>query len=320
MTRRRGGEMKRIGLAVILVMVVTVGMAPIAGWGQEAPKRPKIWGIDHVRIYVSDPGKSQEFYSKLPGVRPKGDQCFEVAEPCFTIGWERNQSIELSKLPPGERKNWISEIGFATDDVEQMRRYLIAKGLSPSKISKQIYMKSPQYAHFELLDPEGNTISFVQRYGIPFDDPPFNAPWYVKILHAGFVVKDQKVESRFYEDVLGFRLYWKGGFKDDGLDWYEIQVPDGTDWIEYMLNIPANADHKELGVQNHFSLGVVSASAAAEYLRAHGQKEFDGPEIGRDGKNAIDVYDPDATRVELMEFVPTGKVCCMEYAGRHPRP
>lgn len=112
----------------------------------------------------------------------------------------------------------------------------------------------------------------------------------------------------------------RAGFRDDGLDWHEIQVPDGDNWIEYMLNIPANADHKELGVQNHFSLGVTSAAEAAKYLRAYGLKGFDGPEIGRDGKNSLDAYDPDATRVEVMEFVPTGKVCCGEYRGAHPKP
>ena len=74
-------------------------------------------------------------------------------------------------------------------------------------------------------------------------------------------------ENRFYVDLLGFRLYWYGGFKDDGVDWYELQVPDGPDWIEYMLNIPANADHKELGVQNHFSFGVKNVhDAAAQFV------------------------------------------------------
>jgi len=62
------------------------------------------------------------------------------------------------------------------------------------------------------------------------------------MLHAGFIVKDRAAEDRFYRDLLGFRIYWHGGFKDTGDDWWEIQVPDGTNWIEYMLNIPAKAD------------------------------------------------------------------------------
>jgi len=139
------------------------------------------------------------------------------------------------------------------------------------------------------------------------------------LIHAGFVAKDLAAENRFYVDLLGFRLYWYGGFKDDGIDWYELQVPDGPDWIEYMLNIPANADHQELGVQNHFSFGVKDVHNAASWLRFHGLKTFDGPEVGRDGKDSLDAYDPDGTRVEVMEFTPKEKPCCHPYTAEHPK-
>ncbi len=139
------------------------------------------------------------------------------------------------------------------------------------------------------------------------------------LIHAGFVVKDLAAENRFYVDLLGFRLYWYGGFKDDGVDWYELQVPDGPDWIEYMLNIPADADHKELGVQNHFSFGVKNVHDAAAELRFNGLRTFDGPEVGRDGKDSLDAYDPDGTRVEVMEFIPKEKPCCHPYSAEHPK-
>jgi hypothetical protein len=41
-----------------------------------------------------------------------------------------------------------------------------------------------------------------------------------------------------------------------------------------------------------------------------GLKNTDEPEIGRDGKWAVDIYDPDATRVEFMEFAPAQSPCC----------
>jgi hypothetical protein len=87
-----------------------------------------------------------------------------------------------------------------------------------------------------------------------------------------------------------------------------------------MLNIAATADHQELGVQNHFSLGVTNAKAVASKLREHGATKFDGPEVGRDGKNAIDIYDPDLSRVEIMDFAPTKTPCCHAYTADHPKP
>ena len=82
----------------------------------------------------------------------------------------------------------------------------------------------------------------------------------------------------------------------------------------------ANADHHELGVQNHFSFGVKDVNAAAAELRSRGFATFDGPEVGRDGKDSLDAYDPDGTRIEIMEFTPVQKPCCHPYTADHPKP
>ena len=192
-----------------------------------------------------------------------------------------------------------------------MMRFLTAKGIAFSM------QKGTITSEITLKDPEGNRIGFTQRRPVSKNSPLVYSG--LHMIHADFVVKDMAAENRFYIETLGFRLYWYGGFKDDGEDWYEIQVPDGSDWIEYMLNIPANADRKELGIQNHFSIGVKDIYAAAEELRKNGIDQFDGPEIGRDGKWSIDAYDPDGTRVEIMEFTPVKEPCCHPYTAPHPK-
>lgn len=281
---------------------------------QEKPRRPRITGIDHVRLYVSDIAKSREFYSRSVGLSTTAEgACRTAAYPCLPV--DRNGQIELQAAPSPAPTNWVAEIAYTTDDIEQMRRYVLAHHIEASPISSD----SNGARHFELRDPEGNPLAFVQR-SAGFAEWLTSARQVgTRLLHAGFVVKDVAAENKFYLDLLGFRLYWRGGFKDDGLDWYEIQVPEGDNWIEYMLNIPANADHKELGVQNHFSLGVKDIHVAAEQLRKNGIPKIDGPEIGRDGKWGIDVYDPDGTRVEVMEFTPAGKPCCHPYTAPHPK-
>jgi catechol 2,3-dioxygenase-like lactoylglutathione lyase family enzyme len=87
-----------------------------------------------------------------------------------------------------------------------------------------------------------------------------------------------------------------------------------------MLNVPANADKHTLGVMNHIALGVPDVRAAAEQLKKNGVKLTEEPKIGRDGKGQLNLYDPDQTRVELMEFTPAEKPCCAEYTGAHPKP
>jgi len=97
-------------------------------------------------------------------------------------------------------------------------------------------------------------------------------------------------------------------------------VPDGTDWLEYMLNIPSEAEHRELGIQYHFSLGVVSVKDTAKALEARGVRVDGPPLLGRDGKWQLTLYDPDDTRAEVMEFTPAEKPCCSAYGGTQPKP
>lgn len=101
--------------------------------------------------------------------------------------------------------------------------------------------------------------------------------------------------DRLYNDVRGFHVYWHGGRKDEETDWVDMQVPNGADWSEYML-----------------------IHAAEKQLRANGWNGTEQPKIGRDGKWQLNLYDPDDTRVELMEFTPVQKPCCSEYTGPHP--
>ncbi|HZD32963.1 MAG TPA: VOC family protein, partial [Candidatus Angelobacter sp.] len=141
------------------------------------------------------------------------------------------------------------------------------------------------------------------------------------MIHAGFVVHDQAAEDKFYKDLLGFHLYWHGGMKDDHTDWVDMQVPDGTQWLEYMLVRPGEQlSPRALGVLNHIALGVPSVSDAAQLLRTRGWQpsENEKEQIGRDGKWQLNLYDPDGTRVELMEFTPVQTPCCSSYTGPHP--
>jgi len=298
----------------LLFGILTFVCAPLVA--QKQPGRPKITGIDHVRMYVTSVHKTTDFYTKVLGLPSGGGGCAGNRRPCFPVNVTPEQQIELEVvLTPGP-KSWLAEIAFATDDAEQMRRYFLAHGVTAGKITRE----SDGTQHFELRDPEGNPLSFVQRPIVAVDYETSANQISTRLLHAGFVVRNLPAENRFFVDLLGFRLYWQGGFKDQDTDWYEIQVPDGDNWLEYMLNIPSNADHQELGVQNHFSLGVKDAVGAAALLRSHGATKFDGPEVGRDGKNSLDIYDPDLSRVEVMEFTPSQSPCCHPYTAAHPKP
>ncbi|MGC1619816.1 MAG: VOC family protein [Candidatus Acidiferrum sp.] len=292
---------------IALVLAACLIGSPLAA--QHPPVRPRIYGIGWVRLRVTNLEKSKHFYEDVLQLKEFPDKCFTPSAVCLWIN--ETQKLELIPTSSPDDKGGLDLVGFMTLDLNKMRRYLYSRGLMPGEIVKS---ESP---YFEMRDFEGHKVAFESAFeNVDFVFSPVSS----KMLHAGFVVRDRAKEDKFYRDILDFNLYWYGGFKDQDTDWYEIQVPDGDNWIEYMLNIPANADHKELGVQNHFSLGVTDAKTAAAQLRKNGLQQFDGPEIGRDGKNSLDAYDPDGTRVEIMEFTPTQKPCCHPYTAPHPKP
>jgi catechol 2,3-dioxygenase-like lactoylglutathione lyase family enzyme len=299
--------MKRLGIAAIAVLTLLSALAA------DPPVRPKIFGIAFVRLRAADFLKSRTFYEKILGLKSGRDGCQGATNLCFVVN--PNQYIELT--PAGSRASgtFLDEVGLATSDVEKMRDYLSAHGV----VTTPIAPGANGLRFFEAEDPEHHRLAFVEPSGKDAQEDGLHQVGN-QLFHAGFVVKDLAVENSFYRDVLGFRLYWRGGFKDADTDWYEIQVPDGSNWIEYMLNIPASADHRELGIQNHFSLGVRDIRSAVKRLRENGLATSDGPEIGRDGKWSFDIYDPDGTRVEFMEFTPAQKPCCAEYTAAHPKP
>ena len=150
-----------------------------------------------------------------------------------------------------------------------------------------------------------------------------------RIIHVGYLVKDRGKEDAFYRELLGFRPYWYGAMHPGKVDWVSEQVPDGHDWLEYMMTGPnsdtpdANkVDARQLGVLNHFSLGVPNMEKAVTALYVSDALRFsprhDGPQMGKDGKWQANLYDPDGTRVELMEFQPVMKPCCSDFTAESP--
>lgn len=305
---------------LLFVTLATLGCLSIQG---QTP-RPKIIGVASVSAAASPPREAIEFYGKFLGFRFVGEMCASVC--IVSVHVNLQQSIDvLVGHPTSTEKEDLSQsasfaVTFQTTDARALREFLISQGVQCGEFFQNVGING-SLSMFYTTDPEGHRVGFSESHGdVPKLGPPSPNQVSRHLIHAGFVVHDRTAEDKFYKDILGFRVYWHGGMKDNETDWVDMQVPDGTDWLEYMLSVPADADKRELGVMNHIALGVPDIKTAREQLLKNGMKLTEEPQIGRDGKWQLNLYDPNGTRVELMEFTPVQKPCCSEFTGPHPKP
>ncbi len=282
-------------------------------------QRPEITAISHMCVYASDPAASEHFYTTILGAAKGSDPEDHDGTRYY---FSPTQFVEVLPLPTQHGMSRIDHVAYLTDDVNRMRAYLAAHGgtgMGPVETGKD------GSRWFYSRDPEGNKVQFIQ----PWAHAPALVraqPISSRIIHAGFLVHSRAAEDGFYRELVGFRPYWFGGMHEGRLDWISQQVPNGSDWLEYMMvggSSDVNADSitaDQLGVLNHFSLGVPSMAAAVETLTKAGRlsPRHNGPQIGKDGKWQYNLYDPDGTRVELMEFQPVEKPCCSPFTAASP--
>jgi len=305
--RGLGGAMKR------WLVVVALGITAICSYSQTPTAvRPRILGIDHVSFYTTQPEGVKALYSSTLGLAS--------AEPVEADGLVRyivgRQWVGYSPAFESKWNNRMDHVAFTTDNIAALRRYLIGKGVKVPAVEG----RADHSLSFMVADPEGHRIEFVERGKGAQLAAPSDSAVSRHMIHAGFLVHNRDAEDHFYRELLGFRPYWHGGVHPDETDWISIQVPDGTDWLEYMVNQPEHLDARRMGVLNHISLGVADMKQAQVILEAHGWKPHgdEKAQMGKDGKWQLNMYDPDLTRIELMEFKPVEKPCCSDFTGPHP--
>jgi catechol 2,3-dioxygenase-like lactoylglutathione lyase family enzyme len=281
-----------------------------------AQARPKITGVSHLSVYSSDPAKTEHFYVHDMGAT-------KAADPQNPAGvryyFNAVQFIEVLPLPSNasDPKNRFDHAAYNTANAEGLRRYLGAHGVAvPDSVTKS----SDGSQYFEVKDPEQNRVQFVEPPARPAAVPTDELSSH--IIHVGYIVHSSELEDSFYQKLLGFRPYWHGGKTEDSSEWMSFQVPDGTDWVEYMVvsgpektGIPASMSQETAGVLDHFALGISNAEKAYNLLYAGDRltTKHGNPQLGRDGKWQLNIYDPDGVRAELMEFQPSVKPCCSPF-------
>jgi len=295
-------------VSVVLAVALCTTLAfPADGDAPAAPvQRPRIVGLSHIALYVHDMTKTLAFYKDFLGFA----EPYSLKNPDGTLHltWIKindQQTIEL--FPEKEAgSDRLYHIALETDDAAAMRDYLAAHGVKvPDKVGKG---KIGNLNYF-INDPDGHIVEIVQ-----YTNDGWTRLFKGKFLpdtrisdhmsHFGILVGDVDAEKKFYEDILGFHEIWRGAKNPNQLSWIHEQIPDGKEFLEFMLysQLP---DPDKRGKYHHLCLEVPDIKKAKATLDERAARiGYTKPieiQLGINRKFQLNVYDPDGTRVELME-------------------
>ena len=279
----------------IIVTAAVVGAAWLPA-DQTPPPRPRITGISHVAFRVTDVESARRFYRDVLGLSERAGQA--DGRLAFAVG-QRQRVVLEPGLAAGEDER-LSHIAFETPDAKAISAYLTSRGTEVLQPPERC-----QDTAIRVTDPDGHAIEFVQ-VNWPQDavGAPAEKAVSSRLLHAGVIVRDEQAAHRFYRDTLGFSEIWRGGRTADVTQWVNMRVPDGTEYLEYMLTT-TTPDRRQRGVFHHICLVVPEMQAAWEAVVSRtapsARPALGTPNVGTNGKWQLNLYDPEGTRTELME-------------------
>ena len=297
--------MKNKLLHILTLLLACCAFQVSAQQQSSEPKRPMITGIAHIAFLVSDLSKARVFYGELLGYEEPFQIFGEDGRLALTyFKVNDRQYIEIFPGLPADQDDRLSHIAFESTDLDALRVYLQAKGV---KVPQKINQGRDGNINMTIVDPDGHRVEFVQYR--PGSLHLRAKGRYVssrrisdRILHVGITVADVSAADKFYKEVLGFSETWRGGRDDTTLNWINMKVPDGTDYVEYML-INEKPTRQQLGTLHHVALLVQDIQQSLETVRQRVPEpsSIRSPQIGRNRRWQLNLFDPDGSRAELME-------------------
>ena len=194
---------------------------------QRPAPRPKILGVAHLAVFVSDLPKARAFYRDLLGLEepftlPKADGSVEIA----FVKIDDHQWIELFNRPnAGEGQ--LNHVAIYTDSADAIATTCRAGVAVPERVGKgrtgnKNFIERPRRPRRRdrgipsgQLDREGRWASHA------------GAALSEHAIHVGVLVGNLEASLKFYNGVLGFQEFWRGSAATSKtLSWVNMRVPE----------------------------------------------------------------------------------------------
>jgi catechol 2,3-dioxygenase-like lactoylglutathione lyase family enzyme len=282
----------------VLSILAAFGWAAANGASTPDVRVPlAVSGITSVSFLTSDLPAIEHFYGEGAGFAevPVGPRTVR-----FMVS--SNQWLEFTSAPASNWPRRMLHVTLEAADAGAAESSLRELGIpfvldSAGKRRPAIELEDPAGNHIEIAEPEGSAM--------PAGAP---TPFSRHLQHIGFAVPRAKEEATvaFYSGALGWPEVVRMDNPDGRLGLVKFRLPgDRKDLIELIFFDPP-LNKWAAGAFDHVSFEVSDINAAYQFLRRGGiaTQPKHLPTVNGEHLWAIDIIDPELTRVEIQDLVP----------------
>jgi lactoylglutathione lyase len=295
-------------------MRIFLGLFLAAAVLAQPVERPKVLGVAHTAVYVKDLAKARQFYEEFLGFGEPFSLPAQDKTGVRIVFAKVNDYQYFEMFNEKDRgEGQLNHISFYTDSADRMYAYLKSKGVAIMADKGSVGKGQTGNKNFNVKDPDGHIVEIVEyqpdswtarEKGKFMPDTRISD----RIMHVGVLVGDLEKSQAFYNGILGFQEFWRGSSSPRMLSWVNVKPAEGDSYLEMMLydKLP-KPDGR--GTKNHVCLAVPDIEKALAELKKRAAKGLYTPPEGKpmviqtgvNRRRQINLYDPDGTRVEVME-------------------
>lgn len=267
-------------------------------------------GLAHVGIRVSDLERARAFYSGVLGL----DNAFTTNKDDGTVfvAYMKVNDHQFIELFPGLKPDDIipmTHIAMWTEDLEKTRKIMVSRGLAPTEIHKGPRDHNLSCSLRQLPGQNLVFLEFVQYmpdslHMLSKGKALGGKRLSTHLEHAGIVTTDLDAALKFYVDQLGFKETWRRvNDADKRTTLVHLRMPGSSgDYVELSNLGNSKLTRARAGTAAHCSLEVSDIKSAYQASLDRGEtKDRKEPRFGLDLRWQFNLFDPDGTRIELMQ-------------------
>jgi catechol 2,3-dioxygenase-like lactoylglutathione lyase family enzyme len=286
-----------------LLLPILILVAPVckeASGASSSDVRPPlaVSGIAGASFLTADIPAIRRFYGEGAGLAevPGGRDSLR-----FMVG--NMQWLDFKVVPEPKWPRRLLYVTLEASNLDEVGSSLRARGISFIRISSETHL-----SFLQMQDPAGNLIRLAEPATAAFAEGAAT-PFSRHLQHVGFAVPRSKEEAtvEFYREALGWPEVVRLDNPDGRLGLVKFRLPgDRKDLIELIFFDPP-LNKWAAGAFDHINFEVNDINAAFRLLHRGGiaSEPKNLPTVNGEHLWAINLFDPELTRVEIQDLAPT---------------